>query len=172
MHKLLIFFLILTSLTIHGKESLNECKECKGEATPKEKLMLVSKSTKTLKVIVNKDANSDTAMQVDATPDFGGENGQFTPGDLLASSLSSCMMINMKSAMLKRDLNHKFSSEHKLSIKKNDKNLEFEIDLLFTTDAPKKYEKLLTQMINACPYKKALGENVKLNISLNFKEKI
>ena len=113
---------------------------------------------------------SGTVIENDAPTDNKGKGERFSPTDLLATSLGSCMITTM--AIRAADMNLNFE-ETKIEITKVMSNdaprrvVEIKANLIFTENfnaTPEQKEQLM-RIARSCPVEKSLHPDIKLDIN-------
>ncbi len=113
---------------------------------------------------------SGTVIENDAPADNKGKGERFSPTDLLATSLGSCMITTI--AIRAADMNLNFE-ETKIEITKIMSSdaprriIEIKADLIFTKNfnaTPEQKEQLI-RIARNCPVEKSLHPDIKLNVS-------
>lgn len=107
------------------------------------------------------------ALKTDLPPDNGGKGSTFSPTDLFASSLASCILTIM-GKVAERDgikfegstINiEKIMNENPRRIKK------FILDITFASSVEDKNKKKLLKCIESCPVHKSLHPEIELEIN-------
>lgn len=113
---------------------------------------------------------SGTIIENDAPTDNNGKGERFSPTDLLATSLGSCMITTM--AIRAADMNLNFN-ETKIEITKTMSQdaprriVEITATLIFTENflATTQQKEQLERLARNCPVEKSLHPDIKLNIN-------
>ncbi len=116
---------------------------------------------------------SGTVIENDAPTDNNGKGERFSPTDLLATSLGSCIITTM--AIKAADMNLNFS-ETKIEITKimskdtPRRIIEIGVNLIFTEffEATDQQKTQLEHIARNCPVEKSLHPSIKLVIKFNW----
>ena len=103
----------------------------------------------------------------DAPTDNNGKGEAFSPTDLVASSLSSCILtvIGIVSKKIKYDLTNTKSSVKKIMGDKPRRIVEIEVKIKFSQSTDSKTKSIIEKSALNCPVAKSLHPDIKQNIS-------
>ena len=110
---------------------------------------------------------SNDKIVTDAPTDNNGKGEAFSPTDLVASSLSSCILtvIAIVSKKIKYDLTNTKSSVKKIMGDKPRRIVEIVVKIEFSKTADSKTKKIIEKTALNCPVAKSLHPDIKQNIS-------
>ena len=116
---------------------------------------------------------SGTVIENDAPTDNKGKGERFSPTDLLATSLGSCMITTM--AIRAADMNLNFD-ETKIEITKimsqdaPRRVVEIKANFIFSTNfnATNEQKEQLTKIARSCPVEKSLHPDIKIEVHFNW----
>mgnify|MGYP001393045540 FL=1 len=111
--------------------------------------------------------SSNEKIVTDAPTDNNGKGEAFSPTDLVASSLSSCILtvIGIVSKQLEYDLTNTTSSVKKIMGDKPRRIVEIEVKIKFSQSTDSKTKSIIEKTALNCPVAKSLHPNIKQNIS-------
>tara|TARA_B100001109_G_scaffold140309_1_gene114208 strand:- start:60 stop:464 length:405 start_codon:yes stop_codon:yes gene_type:complete len=103
----------------------------------------------------------------DAPTDNNGKGEAFSPTDLVASSLSSCILtvLGIVSKKIKYDLTNTKSSVKKIMGDKPRRIVEIEVKIKFSQSTDSKTKSIIEKTALNCPVAKSLHPDIKQNIS-------
>jgi uncharacterized OsmC-like protein len=119
---------------------------------------------------------SGTAIQTDAPVDNQGKGGSFSPSDLVATALGSCMLTIMGMKARDMDVDLKGTKIEILKIMKQDPrriggiNLTFHFPTGFR--ANEKQQTILERAAHTCPVIYSIHPEIELKIVFNWKEPV
>ena len=110
---------------------------------------------------------SNEKIVTDAPIDNNGKGEAFSPTDLVASSLSSCILtvIGIVSKQIKYDLTNTTSSVKKIMGDNPRRIVEIEVKIEFSQSADSKKRAIIEKTALNCPVAKSLHPDIKQNIS-------
>ncbi len=110
---------------------------------------------------------SNEMIVTDAPTDNNGKGEAFSPTDLVASSLSSCILtvIGIVSKRIKYDLTNTTSSVKKIMGDNPRRIIEIEVKIKFSQSADSKTKSIIKKTALNCPVAKSLHPDIKQNIS-------
>lgn len=116
---------------------------------------------------------SGTVIENDAPTDNNGKGERFSPTDLLATSLGSCMITTM--AIRAADMNLDFT-DTKIDIQKVMSNdaprrvIAIEVNFSFSSNfvATEEQKILLERIARNCPVEKSLHPDIKIDVRFNW----
>ena len=110
---------------------------------------------------------SNEMIVTDAPTDNNGKGEAFSPTDLVASSLSSCILtvLGIVSKKIKYDLTNTKSSVKKIMGDKPRRIVEIEVKIKFSQSTDSKTKSIIEKTALNCPVAKSLHPNIKQNIS-------
>jgi len=111
--------------------------------------------------------SSNEKIVTDAPTDNNGKGEAFSPTDLVASSLSSCILtvIGILSKQLEYNLTNTTSSVKKIMGDKPRRIVEIEVKIKFSQSTDSKTKSIIEKTALNCPVAKSLHPNIKQNIS-------
>ena len=111
--------------------------------------------------------SSNEKIVTDAPTDNNGKGEAFSPTDLVASSLSSCILtvIGIVSKQIKYDLTNTTSSVKKIMGDNPRRIVEIEVKIKFSQSADSKKRAIIEKTALNCPVAKSLHPDIKQNIS-------
>ena len=111
--------------------------------------------------------SSNEKIVTDAPTDNNGKGEAFSPTDLVASSLSSCILtvIGIVSKQLEYDLTNTTSSVKKIMGDKPRRIVEIEVKIKFSQSTDSKTKSIIEKTALNCPVARSLHPNIKQNIS-------
>tara|TARA_A200000113_G_scaffold201789_1_gene195758 strand:+ start:821 stop:1225 length:405 start_codon:yes stop_codon:yes gene_type:complete len=111
--------------------------------------------------------SSNNKIVTDAPKDNNGKGEAFSPTDLVASSLSSCILtvIGIVSKQINYDLTDTASSVKKTMGVNPRRIVEIEVKIEFSKSADSKTRSIIEKTALNCPVAKSLHPNIKQNIS-------
>ena len=111
--------------------------------------------------------SSNEKIVTDAPTDNNGKGEAFSPTDLVASSLSSCILtvIGIVSKQIKYDLTNTTSSVKKIMGDNPRRIVEIEVKIEFSQSADSKKRAIIEKTALNCPVAKSLHPDIKQNIS-------
>ena len=111
--------------------------------------------------------SSNEKIVTDAPTDNNGKGEAFSPTDLVASSLSSCILtvIGIVSKQLEYDLTNTTSSVKKIMGDKPRRIVEIEVKIKFSQSTDSKTKSIIEKTALNCPVAKSLHPDIKQNIS-------
>lgn len=111
--------------------------------------------------------SSNEKIVTDAPTDNNGKGEAFSPTDLVASSLSSCILtvIGIVSKQIKYDLTNTTSSVKKIMGDNPRRIVEIEVKIEFSQSADSKKRAIIEKTALKCPVAKSLHPDIKQNIS-------
>ena len=103
----------------------------------------------------------------DAPTDNNGKGEAFSPTDLVASSLSSCILtvIGIVSKKINYDLTNTTSAVKKIMGDKPRRIVEIEVKIKFSQSTDSKTKSIIEKTALNCPVAKSLHPDIKQNIS-------
>ena len=103
----------------------------------------------------------------DAPTDNNGKGEAFSPTDLVASSLSSCILtvIGIVSKKIKYDLTNTKSSVKKIMGDKPRRIVEIAVKIKFSQSTDSKTKSIIEKTALNCPVAKSLHPDIKQNVS-------
>ena len=112
-------------------------------------------------------SSSNEKIVTDAPTDNNGKGEAFSPTDLVASSLSSCILtvIGIVSKQLEYDLTNTTSSVKKIMGDKPRRIVEIEVKIKFSQSTDSKTKSIIEKTALNCPVAKSLHPEIKQNIS-------
>ena len=119
---------------------------------------------------------SGTAIQTDAPVDNQGKGGSFSPSDLVATALGSCMLTIMGMKARDMDVDLRGTKIEILKIMKQDPrriggiNLTFHFPTGFR--ANEKQQTILERAAHTCPVIYSIHPDIELKIVFNWKEPV
>ena len=124
-----------------------------------------------LRTIVTHTLTGET-IETDAPIDNNGKGEKFSPTDLFASSLGSCMLTIMGIAAQSHGFNIDGSSVNAEKIMgKNPRRVaEIHLDINIKGMLTEKQRQMLIKAAKHCPVSKSIHPEIKENISFNFTE--
>ena len=110
---------------------------------------------------------SNDKIVTDAPTDNNGKGEAFSPTDLVASSLSSCILtvIGILSKQLEYNLTNTTSSVKKIMGDKPRRIVEIEVKIKFSQSTDSKTKSIIEKTALNCPVARSLHPNIKQNIS-------
>lgn len=120
-----------------------------------------------------KHVQSGTTIQTDAPTDNMGKGERFSPTDLLASSLGSCMITTMAIRAADMQLNFEGTRIEVVKIMSTDaprRVAGIKADLYFTENfsATDEQKEQLVRIARNCPVEKSLHPDVKLDVNFHW----
>ena len=111
--------------------------------------------------------SSNDKIVTDAPVDNNGKGEAFSPTDLVASSLSSCILtvIGIVSKQIRYDLTKTTSSVKKIMGDKPRRIVEIEVKIKFSQSTDSKTKSIIERTALNCPVAKSLHPDIKQNIS-------
>ena len=111
--------------------------------------------------------SSNEKIVTDAPTDNNGKGEAFSPTDLVASSLSSCILtvIGIVSKQIKYDLTNTTSSVKKIMGDNPRRIVEIEVKIEFSQSTDSKTKAIIEKTALNCPVAKSLHPDIKQNIS-------
>ena len=111
--------------------------------------------------------SSNDKIVTDAPKDNNGKGESFSPTDLVASSLSCCILtvIGIVSKKIKYDLTNTKSSVKKIMAGNPRRIAEIVVKIEFSKPADSKTKKIIEKTALNCPVGKSLHPDIKQNIS-------
>ena len=111
--------------------------------------------------------SSNEKIVTDAPTDNNGKGEAFSPTDLVASSLSSCILtvIGIVSKQIRYDLTKTTSSVKKIMGDKPRRIVEIEVKIKFSQSTDSKTKSIIESTALNCPVAKSLHPDIKQNIS-------
>lgn len=114
---------------------------------------------------------SGAEIQTDAPPDNQGKGGNFSPSDLLAASLGSCVMTVMGIYARRKEIDLKGSRVRVNKVMVHDPlrrvgRLEVEIDLPATVDPA--HRQALENAAHTCPVERSLHPDIKVDVTFRY----
>ena len=111
--------------------------------------------------------SSNNKIVTDAPLDNNGKGETFSPTDLVASSLSSCILtvIGIVSTKIKYDLTNTKSSVKKIMGDKPRRIVEIEVKIKFSQSTDSKTKSIIEKTALNCPVAKSLHPDIKQNVS-------
>ena len=111
--------------------------------------------------------SSNEKIVTDAPTDNNGKGEAFSPTDLVASSLSSCILtvIGIVSKQIRYDLTKTTSSVKKIMGDKPRRIVEIEVKIKFSQSTDSKTKSIIEKTALNCPVAKSLHPDIKQNIS-------
>ncbi len=111
--------------------------------------------------------SSNDKIVTDAPKDNNGKGEAFSPTDLVASSLSCCILtvIGIVSKKIKYDLTNTKSSVKKIMAGNPRRIAEIVVKIEFSKPADSKTKKIIEKYALNCPVGKSLHPDIKQNIS-------
>jgi len=111
--------------------------------------------------------SSNEKIVTDAPTDNNGKGEAFSPTDLVASSLSSCILtvIGIVSKQIKYDLTNSKSSVKKIMGDNPRRIVEIEVKIEFSQSTDSKKRAIIEKTALNCPVAKSLHPDIKQNIS-------
>ena len=116
---------------------------------------------------------SGTVIENDAPTDNQGKGEKFSPTDMLATSLGSCMITTMAIRAADMNLNFNGTSINITKIMSSDAPRRVSgivAELNFTKDfvATDEQKEQLIRIARSCPVEKSLHPNIKLDVTFNW----
>jgi len=113
---------------------------------------------------------TDETIETDAPVDNNGKGEKFSPTDLFASSLGSCMLTIMGITAESSGFNIDGSSiDLKKIMGKSPRRIaEINLDINIKGELSEKQRELLMRAAKHCPVSKSIHPNIKENITFNF----
>ena len=111
--------------------------------------------------------SSNNKIVTDAPKDNNGKGEAFSPTDLVATSLSSCILtvIGIVSKKIKYDLTNTKSSVKKIMAGSPRRRAEIVVKIEFSKPADSKTKTIIEKTALNCPVSKSLHPDIKQNIS-------
>lgn len=111
--------------------------------------------------------SSNEKIVTDAPTDNNGKGEAFSPTDLVASSLSSCILtvIGIVSKQIRYDLTNTTSSVKKIMGDNPRRIVEIEVKIKFSQPTDSKTKSIIEKTALNCPVSKSLHPDIKQNIS-------
>ena len=111
--------------------------------------------------------SSNEKIVTDAPTDNNGRGEAFSPTDLVASSLSSCILtvIGIVSKQIRYDLTNTTSSVKKIMGDNPRRIVEIEVKIKFSQSTDSKTKSIIEKTALNCPVAKSLHPDIKQNIS-------
>ena len=111
--------------------------------------------------------SSNDRIVTDAPLDNNGKGEAFSPTDLVASSLSSCILtvIGIVSKQINYDLTNTKSSVKKLMVNNPRRIVKIEVKIEFSNSADSRTRSIIEKTALNCPVAKSLHPDIKQNIS-------
>ena len=111
--------------------------------------------------------SSNEKIVTDAPTDNNGKGEAFSPTDLVASSLSSCILtvIGIVSKQIRYDLTNTTSSVKKIMGDNPRRIVEIEVKIEFSQSTDSKKRAIIEKTALNCPVAKSLHPDIKQNIS-------
>ncbi len=111
--------------------------------------------------------SSNDKIVTDAPVDNNGKGEAFSPTDLVASSLSSCILtvIGIVSKQIRYDLTNTTSSVKKIMGDNPRRIVEIEVKIKFSQSTDSKTKSIIEKTALNCPVAKSLHPDIKQNIS-------
>tara|TARA_B100000035_G_scaffold166943_1_gene142406 strand:- start:34 stop:438 length:405 start_codon:yes stop_codon:yes gene_type:complete len=112
-------------------------------------------------------SSSNEKIVTDAPTDNNGKGEAFSPTDLVASSLSSCILtvIGIVSKQIRYDLTNTTSSVKKIMGDNPRRIVEIEVKIKFSQSTDSKTKSIIEKSALNCPVAKSLHPDIKQNIS-------
>ena len=112
-------------------------------------------------------SSSNEKIVTDAPTDNNGKGEAFSPTDLVASSLSSCILtvIGIVSKQIRYDLTNTTSSVKKIMGDNPRRIVEIEVKIKFSQSTDSKTKSIIEKTALNCPVSKSLHPDIKQNIS-------
>ncbi len=120
-----------------------------------------------------KHVQSGTVIETDAPTDNMGKGERFSPTDLMASSLGSCMITTMAIRAADMKLNFEGTRIEMVKIMSNDaprRVAGIKADLYFTEkfSATDEQKEQLVRIARNCPVEKSLHPDIKLDVNFHW----
>jgi len=115
--------------------------------------------------------HSGTKLVTDAPPDNQGRGESFSPTDLVATALGSCMLTVIGIATLTHDFSIDGATMAITKIMTKDpprKIAEIVIDLTFPSDYPEKVKKIIEHTVKNCPVALSLHPDIKQTVTIHY----
>ena len=111
--------------------------------------------------------SSNEKIVTDAPTDNNGKGEAFSPTDLVASSLSSCILtvIGIVSKQIRYDLTNTTSSVKKIMGDNPRRIVEIEVKIKFSQSTDSKTKSIIEKTALNCPVAKSLHPDIKQSIS-------
>lgn len=113
---------------------------------------------------------SGERLQTDAPKDNQGEGKYFSPTDLVAASLGSCMMTILGITARSHGIDiHKMEATAKKIMGSSPRRIsEIHVDLHIVTNASEQQRELLKRAALNCPVAKSLDPKISQHVTVNF----
>ena len=113
---------------------------------------------------------SGTTLTTDAPPDNSGEGTSFSPTDLAATALGTCMMTIMAIAAKTHGISMKGAKSTVEKVMASDPRRigELIIDISLTCSLDSKERKILERAAHSCPVGRRLSLDVKETVNINY----
>ena len=117
-----------------------------------------------------KHMQSGTTLMTDAPTDNHGKGEYFSPTDLVATALGSCMLTIMELAAAPRDLDIRGTRVEIVKVMASEPRRisEIKVDFYFPSDYSDKDKKILERAADTCPVAKSLHPDLKQNITFHY----
>lgn len=117
-----------------------------------------------------KHMRSGTVLMTDAPVDNHGKGEFFSPTDLVAASLGSCMLTLMEMAAVPRGIDIRGAKVTIDKIMANDPRriVEIKIDIYFPSDYSDKDKTVLRRAAETCPVSKSLHPDLIQNVTFHY----
>ena len=114
--------------------------------------------------------SSNDKIVTDAPTDNNGKGEAFSPTDLVASALSSCILtvVGIVSNQIKYDLTNTTSSVKKIMGDNPRRIIEIVVKIEFSKSADSKTKYIIEKTALNCPVAKSLHPDIKQNISFTW----
>ena len=114
--------------------------------------------------------SSNDKIVTDAPTDNNGKGEAFSPTDLVASALSSCILtvVGIVSKQIKYDLTNTTSSVKKIMGNNPRRIIEIVVKIEFSKSADSKTKTIIEKAALNCPVAKSLHPDIKQNISFTW----
>ena len=114
--------------------------------------------------------DSGSKLNTDAPKDNHGLGEQFSPTDMLCSSLASCILTIMAIAVEKNgiDIKNTIATVKKTMANNPRRISKIDIDIIFPSDYDYKIKTILERAAKNCPVHHSLSEKIEKNISFKY----
>ena len=116
-------------------------------------------------------APSNAELLTDAPKDNHGLGQSFSPTDLVATALGTCIVTTLAIKLEPDGLNlsgAKFQVEKIMSTEGPRRIQEIRVHIKLRKDTPEKYKKPIEEICNGCPVKMSLSNEVKTPVTIEY----
>jgi uncharacterized OsmC-like protein len=121
---------------------------------------------------VGQHLRSGTSIQTDAPVDNNGKGERFSPSDLVATALGSCMLTIMGMRAVEMNVDLKGTSIEIEKIMKQDPRRIGGLNLTFhfpeSLELNERQQKILQKAAETCPVAYSINQDIKVNVNFNW----